>query len=372
MLDLNLASKIIDELGKYAPKKLALTNTSGEVISKSKGFGLSEKFLDTASIKSFPIGLDRSSIGYIYIDESPEFIKDEAQALVAIADLVIHQNYYTEELLNDQNRLDQLLFDFFKSKYVDLFEIRKQLDCFGTDVLVNKTAIILEIDDPEYLFFDKPEVLAGERENKISRTKKQISGTVASFYRDHQNNYVTYLGNTRFLILKDMGNRPQDYESDFQKTLSSLHYSLSNEIRSKITLGVGEYKKNDLGIRESYREADTALRLGKQLWGVGHVYHYDAFGVVAPLFSGITEQNINLPKEIIKKLNASPRLMETLETYFDMDISLTRTAKKLGLHRNTLVYRLEKIGEITGYDPRIFNEAFQLKMALVMESYGTT
>jgi carbohydrate diacid regulator len=181
---------------------------------------------------------------------------------------------------------------------------------------------------------------------------------------------VAYLGKTKFLILKDMGSRPKDYEADFQNTLSSLYFSLSNEIRSIITIGVGEFRKNEAGLKESCQEAEAALLLGKQLWGEGKLYHYDSFGVVAPLLSGITEQNINLPKDLIKRLNENPRLMETLETYFSNDISLTKTAKRLGLHRNTLVYRLEKISELTGYDPRIFNEAFQLKMALIMESYS--
>ena len=66
------------------------------------------------------------------------------------------------------------------------------------------------------------------------------------------------------------------------------------------------------------------------------------------------------------KLIAEDYLLETVEVFFDKNMSLTQTSKELKIHRNTLLYRLEKIKKVTGLDPRKFNDAMELKVALIL------
>jgi carbohydrate diacid regulator len=370
MLDQTLSEKIITELKKFSSKRYALTNPFGEVLAKTDDFSIAHNPLDIKSRRSIPIAFEASKIGYLFIDEPLAMVHEIASVVRSMAELIIHQTYYANILTGDEKRIDQLVYDFLKAYDVDLKEIKEQLLSFGVDVSKNKLAMVVEIADPNYLFLEAKEIIVGEREAKIARVKRQIKSTLASFYTHHQNNLVAYLGANNFVVIKDMGSNPKQYEEEFQKTLNALFYNLKNEIRAEITLGVGGYKKGFSGLRDSFEEAQAAIRFGKQLWGSGKVYHFDTFGVVAPLFSGVTEKNINFSKEIIRKLTKHPRLLETLNAYFELDISLSKTAKKLHLHRNTLVYRLEKVAEITGFDPRSFNDAFQLELALMLNRYS--
>lgn len=64
--------------------------------------------------------------------------------------------------------------------------------------------------------------------------------------------------------------------------------------------------------------------------------------------------------------NATNKVIQTLQTFFDCNLNITETAKSLDIHRNTLIYRLKKIKEDTGYDPQIFKDAVPLQIAVWM------
>jgi carbohydrate diacid regulator len=122
------------------------------------------------------------------------------------------------------------------------------------------------------------------------------------------------------------------------------------------------------GLRLSFKEAKTAVDLGRQMMGPGRIYHIDDFGVVAGVLSGFE----GMPRhngDLVSVLRGDHEVSRTLSTFFDSNLSLTETAQRLGIHRNTLVYRLEKITSTLGLDPRKFDEAVQIKLALLMQRF---
>jgi carbohydrate diacid regulator len=113
----------------------------------------------------------------------------------------------------------------------------------------------------------------------------------------------------------------------------------------------------------------SAIELGAQTWHQDRVYHIDDFGVVAPLLSGVDESNIYFSRELLERLGENTEIIQTLEAFFAFDMSLTRTADQLKIHRNTLVYRLDRITETLGLDPRVFDEAVQIKLAILYSRF---
>lgn len=82
-------------------------------------------------------------------------------------------------------------------------------------------------------------------------------------------------------------------------------------------------------------------------------------------FMGKTIYSTKNNKE--KKINET--LLETLKAFFDNNLSILKTAKVIYVHRNTLLYRLRRVKEITGLDPKKFDDAVQLRIALKMRIY---
>lgn len=370
MIDQALGKRIVQEINKFSDNKYAVTDQTGEVLAKTEDFGIEKHKLDIKSNKALPLKFESKKVGFLYLDEKQNILRETGNVVKSMAELIIHENYYKSVLVSDERRFDQIIYDFLNFEEIDTGEFKRLLTSFDININKNRLAIFIEIEDENYLFLDEKEAREDERTRKIAKIKREINSALTSFYTHHKENVIAYVGGNHFVIFKDMGDKPLEYQEEFKKTLNTLFYNLKNELRSELTVGVGEYKHGIYGLRESFDEAKTALKFGKQIWGSGQIYHYDTFGVVAPLFSGVTEENISFSKNIVKTLEKHGDLLESLTIYFDYDLSLSRTARKLKIHRNTLVYRLERINEITGFDPRVFNEAFQLQLALILDKYS--
>ncbi|HEY9674790.1 MAG TPA: helix-turn-helix domain-containing protein, partial [Waterburya sp.] len=104
-------------------------------------------------------------------------------------------------------------------------------------------------------------------------------------------------------------------------------------------------------------------------------YCLDKLGIAA--FVGISDEStkIELAKHLLSPLDQEPDLLETLDVFFLENCCPSTTAKHLSIHRNTLSYRLDKITSLTGLDPRQFDDAMQIRLALLLrslQSYGHT
>jgi carbohydrate diacid regulator len=369
-MEQELAERIISELCKFSTKRYAVCAASGNVLATTDDFTIAHNPLDVKGSRAIPLYFEKNKVGYIYMDENVAVVKEFGTVAKSMAELIIQQSYFANLLTSDEKRIDQIVYDFLNTDSLETDDFQRLIRSFGIKMEVPRIAILIEISDPDYLFLYAKEIIEGEREKKVARTKRGIEGILKSFYTHHTANIVSYLGSNKFLILKDMGDNPERYQEEFKRTLNSLFYDLKQELRTDISVGVGDYKKGAVGLKESFEEAKTALAFGKQIWGEEKIYHFDNFGVVAPLFSGANSENISFSHNIIQKLRSHSDLYDSLECYFGNDLSLSKTASKLKIHRNTLVYRLERIADITELDPRTFNDAFQLKIALILDKYN--
>jgi carbohydrate diacid regulator len=100
------------------------------------------------------------------------------------------------------------------------------------------------------------------------------------------------------------------------------------------------------------------------------VHCLDELGIAA--FVGLADERtkVDLARHLRSPLDHEAELLETLTAFFAADCSPSVTASRLDLHRNTLGYRLAKIASLTGLDPRHFDAAVQIRLALVLRELG--
>jgi carbohydrate diacid regulator len=134
------------------------------------------------------------------------------------------------------------------------------------------------------------------------------------------------------------------------------------------SVGIGCYHKVLGGLSRSHEDARAALSLGCRLHGDRGVHCLDALGTAA--FIGVSDEQtkLELAKYLLSPLDGEPELIATLETLFAENCHPMRAAQRLGVHRNTLGYRLDKIGLLTGMDPGLFERAVQIRLALLLRS----
>lgn len=139
---------------------------------------------------------------------------------------------------------------------------------------------------------------------------------------------------------------------------------------TRVTLGVGRYHPGIAGLALSYREADQALAIGRALLGGGRTVHFEHLGVQRLLFQ--LRDNAELAsfyEDLLGKLQAhderqGAELVNTLEAFFECHGNHVRTAQRLHLHRNTLLYRLDRARQVLGADLDDAETRLALQVAL--------
>lgn len=126
--------------------------------------------------------------------------------------------------------------------------------------------------------------------------------------------------------------------------------------RARVTVGVGRSHAGVGGLARAYREADQALAIGRALLGGGRTVHFEDLGVQRLLFQlRDNEELASFYDDMVGRLQAhderqSADLVNTLETFFECHGNHVRTAQRLHLHRNTLLYRLDRARQVLGVD----------------------
>lgn len=145
-----------------------------------------------------------------------------------------------------------------------------------------------------------------------------------------------------------------------------------NHTAIPLTLGIGEPAPGLPGLRASLRQAQDALDLGLRLFGPGSTHRHAELGLYRLLrhLQGQPELETfyqqTLARLVAYDQEHSSELVSTLEAFLATGGNVSRTAGLLHLHRNSLVYRLDRIQQITGLDPTDPEHAFSLKLALLL------
>ncbi len=166
--------------------------------------------------------------------------------------------------------------------------------------------------------------------------------------------------------------------SDMQEILHStqeLHDTITSEIMIKVSVGISTIVDAIPELARAYREARIALEVGKVFDTEKNIISYDNLGIGRLIYQLPTTLCELFLKEVFKKESISVLDNETIYTiqkFFENNLNVSETSRKLFVHRNTLVYRLDKIKKLTGLDLREFDDAIIFKVAMMVNKYLTS
>ena len=137
-------------------------------------------------------------------------------------------------------------------------------------------------------------------------------------------------------------------------------------------VGIGSPVMHLRELADRYKEAETAIEVGKIFESEETVISYESLGIGRIIYQLPTTLCEMFLAEVFKKNPIESLDQETLYTinkFFENNLNVSETSRKLFVHRNTLVYRLEKIKKLTGLDLREFDHAIVFKVALMVKQY---
>lgn len=193
---------------------------------------------------------------------------------------------------------------------------------------------------------------------------------VQNLFPDKSKDFVININETDIALIKEI--RAGIDTKDLEKLARSIVDTLSGEFYTHSTIGIGTVVEGIKDLARSFKEAQVALEVGKVFDTEKSIVSYDNLGIARLIYQLPTTLCEMFLKEVFKRGSISSLDQETLFTiqrFFENNLNVSETSRKLFVHRNTLVYRLEKIKRLTGLDLREFDDAIVFKVALMVKKY---
>ncbi len=196
---------------------------------------------------------------------------------------------------------------------------------------------------------------------------------VQNIFPDKNKDYVISTGEQDIVLVKEV--KPNTDIREIEKTAKSIVDTLNSEFYAKVSIGIGTVVDNIKDLARSYKEAQVAIEVGKVFDTEKNIISYENLGIGRLIYQLPTTLCEMFLQEVFKNGSLDSLDRETLMTiqcFFENNLNVSETSRKLFVHRNTLVYRLEKIRKLTGLDLREFDHAITFKVALMVKRYLTT
>ncbi len=220
---------------------------------------------------------------------------------------------------------------------------------FGTDV--NRVAILVRI---------------------VSSNDISAFEVIQNLFPDKQRDFVFNISESDIVLVKEIKSGIEI--KDLEKLARSIVDTLGSEFYTKVVVGIGTVVTGIKDLARSFKEAQVALEVGKVFDTEKPIVNYDNLGIARIIYQLPTTLCEMFLREVFKKGSIESLDQETLFTiqkFFENNLNVSETSRKLFVHRNTLVYRLEKIKKLTGLDLREFDHAIIFKVALMVKKYLT-
>ena len=249
-----------------------------------------------------------------------------------------------KERFDKDNFIKNLLLD--NLLLVDIYSRAKKLH-IQTDV--KRVALIIETENA--------------KDSNVLETMRTYFGTSSK-------DFITAVDENNVIVVKDLseGDSMRDIDRSAAGVAGYLRKENYKNVRIAYGTVVGEIKE----VSRSYKEAKMALDVGKIFFDERDIIAYSELGIGRLIY----QLPIPLCKMFIKETfdGRSPdefdeETLTTINKFFENSLNVSETSRQLFIHRNTLVYRLDKLQKSTGLDLRVFEDAITFKIALMVVKY---
>ena len=189
-------------------------------------------------------------------------------------------------------------------------------------------------------------------------------------FPDKQRDFVTAVDEHSIILVKELGERED--AQDIDQVANMIVDTLSSEAMSRVYVAVGTVVNDLQKVSSSFKEARLAQEVGKIFEAEKQIVNYEKLGIGRLIY----QLPIPLCRIFINEMlqgfsidDIDEEMFATVTKFFENDLNVSETARELFIHRNTLVYRLDKLEKMTRLDLRKFTDAITFKITLMVNRY---
>lgn len=208
----------------------------------------------------------------------------------------------------------------------------------------------------------------------IIETKAEKDGIVMellkSIFSDQRGDYTTAVDEKNIILIKALESA-DDY-GECNHIAETIVDMMNTEAMLNVKVAYGTIVPELKDVSKSYKEAKMALDVGKIFYAEKNVSAYNTLGIGRLIY----QLPVNLCQIFIQEIfgdegpeDFDEETLTTINKFFENNLNVSETSRQLFVHRNTLVYRIEKLQKSTGLDIRVFDDALTFKIALMVVNY---
>lgn len=193
---------------------------------------------------------------------------------------------------------------------------------------------------------------------------------IKSLFIGKGRDFITAVDERNIILVKEVKDN-EDYD-DMTRIAKTILDMLNTEAMARVHIAFGTIINEIRDVSRSYKEAKMALDVGKIFYSDQHVVAYSNLGIGRLIY----QLPLHLCRMFIREIfnGKSPdefddETLTTINKFFENNLNVSETSRQLYIHRNTLVYRLDKLQKSTGLDLRTFDDAITFKIALMVVKY---
>ena len=194
--------------------------------------------------------------------------------------------------------------------------------------------------------------------------------TIRNIFSARTRDFITALDDSGIIVVRELQNT-ESYE-ELDGIACMLVDMLNTEAMTSAWVSYSNVADDIMELSDAYKEARTALEVGKIFYAEKNVFGYNQLGIGRLIYQLPTQVCDMFVNEIFGDESLESIDDETLNiirTFFENNLNLSETSRQLYVHRNTLVYRFEKLQKRFGLDVRTFEDALAFKLAMMVSDY---
>ena len=350
MITAQVIQSCLDDLKTITKVDLAVVDVEGVMVAKnSDRFEQNVEFVTEFAAAGSQV-LQGCQYLKIYDEEDPVYVllcgdssEEYMIGKIAVSNI---QNLITayKERFDRNNFFQNLILD--NLLLVDIYNRAKKLH-----IEIQKPRVVLLLEIP-----------AGKENYAMEFLKSMFSA--------QSGDYVTAVDENTLIVIKQV--EAKDSYAEVVEVAETTVAMMNTEAMINVRVAYGTIVEELKDVSKSYKEAKMALDVGKIFYAEKTVTAYSTLGIGRLIY----QLPINLCEMFIEEIfggkvpeELDEETLTTINTFLENNLNVSETSRQLYVHRNTLLYRLEKLEKYTGLDIRIFDDALTLKIALMVVRY---
>ena len=353
MISNQVLQTAIDGFCRILKAKLCVCDSGGETLAASEGMKrVSEHLVQAFSISGLP---EQEISGMSFCRVKNEF---ETEYIVIV------------DGGEDRSATEARLFCFQLGELLVAYKDKIDRDSFIKNLLLDNLLLVDIYNRAKKLHIDL-NVRRVVYTIEAGVSESAVFEAIRTLFASRPGDFVTTVDENNVAVIREVRAEGEESAAELRACAEEIRRAVGGSGgTARIAYGnvVGELRE----VSRSYKEAKLALDVGKIFYQNSDIIGYNRLGIGRLIY----QLPINLCKMYLREAlrGRSPEdfdeeTLSTIRQFFENSLNVSETSRKLFIHRNTLVYRLDKIQKMTGLDLRVFDEAITFKIALMVVEY---